>query len=69
MSNYVILSRSKNANQLVIMDGWKPEDIRFPTKKLLDLNHIKKFMTNLEITENRTIETYEEILKQIDMLK
>ena len=68
MSNYVILSRAKDANQLVIMDGWKVSDVQFNARKLDDLNYIKKWIaTNLEAKQTKTVDRYTKMNHRLNL--
>ena len=69
MSNYVILSRTKNANQFVVMKNWKAKDIRFTSKELQDLQHIKAFMQKLEKRQENTINEYRNIEVNLALLE
>ena len=51
------------------MKNWKAKDIRFTSKELQDLQHIKAFMHKLEKKQEHTINEYQNIEVNIALLE
>ena len=51
------------------MKNWKAKDIRFTSKELQDLQHIKAFMEKLQKRQENTINEYRNIEVNLALLE